>query len=166
MLYCCCSVTQSCLTLCDSMPGFPVLHYPLEFAQIHIHRVSDAIQPSHLLSSLSPRSLGLSQHQGLFQWISSSHQVANVLKLHLQHQSLQWVFRVDFLSDWLVWSPCCPRDSQESSLAPQFKSTNSSVLSLLYGPTLTSIHDYGMWLWENHNFDSKELCQQSDVSLF
>ena len=62
---------------------------------------------------------------------------------------LQWTFRVDFLQEWLIWSLCCPRDSQESSPAPQFKSINSSSLSLLYGPTLTAIQDY----WKNHSFD-------------
>ena len=76
------------------------------------------------------------------------HQVVKVVELQLQHQSFQWIFRVDFLQDWLVWSSCSPRDSQESSPAPQFKSINSSVLSLLYGPTLISIHDY----WKNHSF--------------
>ena len=62
----------------------------------------------------------------------------------------------------LLWSPCCPRDSQESSPASQFKSINSSALSLFYGPTLTSIHDY----WKNHSFDYMNLCQQSNVSAF
>ena len=95
----------------------------------------------------SPPALSLSQHQGLFQWVNSSHQVAKVLELQLQHQFFQWVFRVGFLEDWLVWSPCSPRDSQKSSPAPQFKSINSSALSLLYGPTLTSVHDY----WKNHS---------------
>jgi len=65
--------------------------------------------------------------------------VVKVWELQLQHQSFQWIFRVDFLSDWLVWSPCCPRDSQQSSPAPQFKSINSSVFSLIYSPTLTFI---------------------------
>ena len=96
-----------------------------------------------------PPAFNLSQHQGLFQWISSSHQVAKVLEFQLQHQSFQRIFRTDFLWDWLVWSPCCPGDSQESSPTPQFKSISSSVLSLLYGPTLISIHDY----WKNHSFD-------------
>ena len=76
-------------------------------------------------------------------------------------QSYQSIFKIDFFYDWLVWSPCCPRDSQESSLA-QFKSINSPVLSLLYGPTLTFMHDY----WKNHSFDYLDLCQQSDVSAF
>ena len=82
---------KSCLTLCNHMncstPGFPVLHYLPEFIQTHVHWVSDAIQPSHPLLPPSPPSLNLSQHQGLFQWISSSHQVAKVLELQLQHQS-------------------------------------------------------------------------------
>ena len=76
-------------------------------------------------------------------------QVARVLELQLQHQSFQWIFRTHFLYNWLVWSPCSPRDSQESSPTPQFKSINSSVLSFLYSPTLTSIHDH----WKNHSFD-------------
>ena len=78
--YCHCSVAKSCPTLCDpiycSMPDFPVLHYLLEFAQIHVHWVGDAIQSFHSLSSPSFPALDLSQHQGLFQWVDSSHQVA------------------------------------------------------------------------------------------
>ena len=140
------SVTQSCLTLCDttdwSMPGLPV-HYQLpEFTQTHVHWVNDAIQPFHPLLSPSPPALNLSQHQGLFKWVSSSHQVAKVLEFQLQHQSFQWAPRTDLLWDGLVGSPCSPRDSQRSSPTPQFKSINSSVLSFLYSPTLTSIHDY------------------------
>ena len=87
---CCCSVVKSCLTLCDPMdysrPGSSVLYYLLEFAQIHDHWVGDAIQPSHPLLPPSPCAFNLSQHQGLFQWIGSSHQVAKVLDLQLQHQ--------------------------------------------------------------------------------
>ena len=97
----CCLVAKSCLTLCDpmncSMPSFPVLHYLPEFAQTHVHWVGDAIQPSHLLSPPSPPALSLPQHQGLFQWVSSSYQVTKVLELHLQHQSFRWILRVDFL---------------------------------------------------------------------
>ena len=78
---------------------------------------------------------------GSFKWVSSSHQGVKVLEF--QMQSFQWIFTVDFLYDWLVWSSCSPRDSQESSPTPQFKTINSSVLSFLYGSTLTSIHDYG-----------------------
>ena len=73
-------------------------------------------------------------------WLFASG--GQVLEFQLQHQSLQWIFRIGFLWDWLVWSPCSPRGSEESSPTPQFKSINSLVLSFLYGPTLTSIHDY------------------------
>ena len=85
-----------------SMPRFPVHHQLLELAQTHVYRVSDAIQPSHPLSSPSSPTFNLSQNQGLFQWVSSSHQVATVLELKLQHQSFQWIFRTDFLQDCLV----------------------------------------------------------------
>ena len=138
-----------------------ILHHLPELAQTHVHWVGDAIQPSHL-SSPSPPAFNLSQGQGLVQWVSSSHQVAKVLELQVQHQSFQWIFRVDFLQDGLVWCLCSPRDSQEFSLAPQFRSINSLALSLLHGPTLTSICDY----WKNHSFDYTDLCQQSNVSAF
>ena len=147
LLFSCSVVSDSLWPMVCSTPGFPILHYLPEFAQTHVHWVDEAIQSSHPLSLPSPPAFNLSQHQGLFQWVSSSHQVAKVLEL--QHQSFQWIFRIDFLYDWLVWSLCSPRDSQESSPTPQFKSINSLVLSLLYSPTLTSIHDY----WKNHSFD-------------
>ena len=93
-----------CPTLCDPMdrstPGLPVhpVHHQLpEFTQTHVHWVRDAIQPSHPLSPPSPPVLNLSQHQGLFHWVGSSHQVAKVWELQLQHQAFQWIFRVDFL---------------------------------------------------------------------
>ena len=86
-----CSVTELCPTLCNpmdcNMPGFPVLHHLLEFAQIYAHWVSDAIQLSHLLSSPSPPTFNLSQHQGLLQWVGSSNQVAKLLEPQFQHQS-------------------------------------------------------------------------------
>ena len=95
----------SCVWLCDpvdcSMLGFPVLHRLPELAQSHAHWVSDAIQPSHPLSPPSPPASYLSQHQGFFQWVSSSHQVGKVLDLQPQHQSFQWIFRVDFF--WIDW---------------------------------------------------------------
>ena len=100
-LYYCCSIAQSCLTLCQPMdcskPGFPVLHYLLELAQTHVCWVDDATQPSHPLLAPSPPAFNLSQHQGLFKWVSSLHQVAKVLELQFQHQSFQRVFRIDFL---------------------------------------------------------------------
>ena len=95
------SVTQSCPTLCNPMnhstPGLPVHHQFLESTQTHVHWVGDAIQPSHPLSSPSPPALNLSQHQGLFKWVSSSHQVATGLEFQLQHQSFQWTPRTDLL---------------------------------------------------------------------
>ena len=95
---CCCSVAQLHPTLCDpmncSMPGLSVPYHLPEFAQVHIHWISDAIQPSHPLSPPAPPALNLVQHQHLFQWVSYSHQVAKVLELQLQHQSFQWVSRV------------------------------------------------------------------------
>jgi len=95
------SVAQSCPTLCDPMdcstPGLPAHHQLPELAQTHIHRVSDAIQPSHPLASSSLPAFNLSQHQGLFQGVSSSNQVAKVLEFQIQCQSFQWTFRTDFL---------------------------------------------------------------------
>ena len=133
---------------CDPMnlstTGFPVHHQLLELTQTHVHWVGDAIQLSHPLSSPSPPIFNISQHQGIFKWISFLHQVTKVLEFQLQHQSFQWIFRTDFLWDGLVGSSCSPRDSQESS-PNQFKSINSLVQRFLYSPTLTSIHEY----WKN-----------------
>ena len=95
------SVTQLCLTLCYPMncstPGLPVHHQLPESTRIHVHRVYDAIQRSLPLSSPSPPAPNPSQHQGLFQWVSSSHQAAKVLEFQHQHQSFQWTLRTDFL---------------------------------------------------------------------
>ena len=147
------SVTQSCLTLCNpidySMPGFPVHHQLPELAQTHVHQVSDAIQPSHPLLSPSPPAFNLFQHQGFFQmtqfFASGGQRIgasasASVLPMNIQ----DW-----YPLGWTGWITCSPRDSQGSSPTPQFKSIISSVLSFLYSPTLTSIHDY----WKNHSFD-------------
>ena len=147
------SVAQSCLILCDPMncstPGFPVHHQLPEFTQTNVHRVGDASQPSHPLSSPSPPALNPSQHQSLLQWVNSSHEVAKILEFQFSHQSFQRTPRTDLLKNGLAGSPCSPRDSQESSPTPQFKSINSSALSLLHSPTLTSIHDYR----KNHSHD-------------
>ena len=127
-MYCwCCSVALSCLILCDpknySKPGFPVLQHLPEFAQTHVHWVSDAIQPSHPLSAPSLHAFSLSQHLGLFQWVSSSHQVAKVLEFQLQHQSFQWIVWTDSLRmEWL--DLLAVRDSQESSQHHSSKASN------------------------------------------
>ena len=123
---CCCSVAKSCLTLCDSrdcnIPGSSVLHYPqslLKFMSIESLMLSN-----HLILCYppSPSAFSHSQHQGLFQRVSSLHQVDKVLEL--QHQSFQWIFRVDFLEYWLVWSPY----SASNSRVFQHHSLKTSVL--------------------------------------
>ena len=135
-----------------STPGFPVLYHLLEFVQTHVHWVNDAIQPSPPLSSPSPPVFNLSQQQVLFQWVGSSHQVAKV-----GASGLASVLPMN-IQDWFPlgltgWCLCCPRDSQESSPAPQFKGINSLALSLFYCPALTSAHDY----WKNHSFDYTDI---------
>ena len=134
---------MSCSVVSDSMncnpmncgtPGLSVHHQLPEFTQTHIHRVGDAIQPSHPLSSPSPPAPNPSQHQSLFQSVNSSHEVAKVLEFQLQHHSFQRTPRTD-LQNGLVGSPCSLWDSQESSPTPQFKSINSSALSFLHSPT-------------------------------
>ena len=145
------SVAQLCPTLCEPMncstPGLPVHHQLPKFTQTHIHWIRDAIQPSHPLLSPSLPAPNPSQHQSLFQWVNSSNEVAKVLEFKLQHHSLQRNPRAD-LQNGLVGSPCSPRDSQESSPAPQFKN-NNSALSFLHSPTLTSVDDH----WKNHSFE-------------
>ena len=117
------SVAQPSLTHSNpincSTPGLPVHQQLPEFTQTHVHRVSDAIQPSHPQSSPSPSAPNPSQHQSLLQRVNSSHEVAKVLEFQLQHHSLQRNPRIDLLQNGLVGSPCSPRDSQESSPTPQ-----------------------------------------------
>ena len=147
------SVAQSCLTLCDPMnrstPGPPVHHQLPEFTQTQVHRVSDAIQPissSVVPFSSCPQSLPAaesfptSQH---FTWGGQSTGVS-ALASFLPKKS-----QADLLHNGLVGSPCSPRESQESSPTPQFKSINSSALSFLHSPTLTSIRDHR----KNHSLD-------------
>ena len=103
------SVTQSCPTLCDptnrSMPGLPVHHQLLDFTQTYVHWVSDAIQPSHPLSPPSPPALNLSQHQGLFQWVSSSHQVAISFTISPSNEYSGLIsFRMQSKGFWRVFS--------------------------------------------------------------
>ena len=161
------SVVQSCSILCDltdcSMPGFPVLTNSQSLPKlISIESVMPSNQlifchPLLLLPSIFPSIRVFSNESVLhITWpkywrfsFSISPSNARVLELQLQHQSFQWIFRTDFLQDWLVGSPCSPRDSQESSPTPQFKSINSLALSFLYGPPLTSICGY----WKSHSFD-------------
>jgi len=161
MNHCCCSVAQSCSTLWDPMdcstPGIPVLHHLPEPAQTHVHWVSDAIQPCRPLSSPSSPAFNPSQHQGLSWWIGSSHQVASASASVLPMNTQDW-----FPLGWTgLISLLC------KGLSRIFSNTTAQkhqflVFSLIYGPTLTSVHDY----WKNYSFDYINLCQQSDVSAF
>ena len=116
------SVAQSCPTLCNPMnrstPGLPVQHQIPKITHIHVHRVRDAIQPSHPLSSPSPPAPNPSEYQGLFQRVNSPHEVAKVLEFQLQPHSLQRNSRAVLLQNGLVGFPCSPRDSQDSSPTP------------------------------------------------
>ena len=130
---CCCLVTKSCTTLCncvDTMPGSSVPHDLPEFAQIHVHWVHKAIQPSHPLPLPSPFAFSLSKHQSLFQWVSSSHQVAKVLEPCFSiSPSSEYSGLISFRIDW--FGLFAVQGTLKSSAIPQFKSINSLVLSLL-----------------------------------
>ena len=135
-----CSVMS---TLCNPMdcssPGFPVHHQLPELAQTYFHWVGDAIQPSHPLSSSCPPAFNLSQHQGLFQWVSSAHQVPKYWSFSFSSSPPnEYLGLISFRIDWLNLLAV-----QEALFSnTQFKSINSSMLSFLYSPTLTSIYDY------------------------
>ena len=146
------SVAQLCLILFDPMDCNAACQASLSITNswslLKPMSIESVIPSSHLilchplllLPSIFPRIRVFSNESVLhIRW----------QKFQLQHQSFKWILRTDFLYNELVWSPCCSRDSQESSPTPQFKCINSFVLSFLYSPTLTSIHDY----WKNHNFD-------------
>ena len=159
-----CSFANSCLNLHDSMDcstaGFPVLPYLSEFAQTHVHWVDDAIQPSYPRLPPSPPVLSLSQYHGLFQWVDSSHQVAKVLDLQLQHSS-EYSGLISFRIDWFDFLTI--QGTLESLLLHhRLKPSIFLVLNLLCDSTLTSLHDY----WKNHSFDYMDLFWQSDTSAF
>ena len=161
----CCSVIKSCPALCDpmdcSMPGFPVLHYLLGFAQTHVHWVCHAIQPSHPLSIPSPLPSVLPSIR-----IFSSESALRI------RWPKYWSFRfrinpsneysgsIFFSIDW--FDLLAVQGTLKSLPAPKFKSINSLSLSLLYGRAVTSIYDY----WKNHSFDYMDLCQKRDVFAF
>ena len=164
-MLCCCSVTTSCPTLCNTMncstSGSHLLHYFPEFAQTHVHWVDDVSQSAHHLSPASPPSLNLSQYQVF------SSQSALCIRW-TKHWSFSFSISpsnecsrlIFFRTGWFDLHVV--QETQESSPAPQFKSINSLAFRLLYGPTLTFVHDY----WKNHSFDYTDLCWQSDVSVF
>ena len=137
-----------------SMPGFPVLQYPLEFAQTHVHWVSDAIQRSHPLSPHSP-DLNLSQREDLFQWVGSSHQWPKYWSFNFSISPYnEYSGLISFRIDW--FDLLAVQGTLKSLLYRQFESSNSLVLSLPYGPTCTSVQDY----WKSHRFDYMDLCWQ------
>ena len=146
------STAQSCPTLCDPMnrstPGLPVHHQLPEFTQTHIHRVSDAIQPSHPLLSPSPPAPNPFQHQSfpmsqLFTWGGQSTGIS-ALASFLPKNTQDWS-----PLEWTGWISLQSKGLSSLLPTPQFKSINSSALSLLHSPTLPSIHDY----WKNHSLD-------------
>ena len=147
------SVTQSCPTLCHPMnhstPGLPIHHQLPEFTQTHVHWVNDAIQPSHPLLSPSLPSFNLSQHQGLFKWVSSSHQVAKILGVSASTSVLSMNTQDWFPFGWAGWISL-----QSMGLSRVFSNTTGQKhqffgAQLFYSPTLTSMHDY----WKNHSLD-------------
>ena len=157
----CCSVAQSCSTLCNPMsyctPGLPVPHHLPKFAQVHVQE--SVMSPNHLillcLTLLLPSIFARIPMSQLFT-------SGKILEFQLQHQSFQWVFKVDFHLDWVVWSPCCSRDSQKSSPAQQFQGINSLVLCFFYSSALTTIRDHQ----KENSLDNMNLCVPSNGFAF
>ena len=171
------SVAQSCLTPCNPMnrstPGLPVPHHLPKFAQVHVHCISDPIQPSHPLMPSCASTLNLSQHQELFQWVNCSHQMTKILELQLHHQLFQWfgcshqVTKILELQhqpfQWVIQGWFSLRltgfislQSKGISGVLQHHSAEASILKhsgLLYDPALTTVHDH----WEDHSLDYMDL---------
>ena len=147
------SVAQSCPNLCDPMdcstPGLSVHHQLPELTQTHVHRVSEAIQPSQPLSSPSPPALNLSQHHGLFQWIGSLHQVVKVLELRPQHQSFQWIFRNHSIFSWFPLGLTGLISLQSKELSRVFSNTTVQKHQFFGAqPSLWSNFHIHTWLLE------------------
>ena len=161
MFCCCCSVAKLCLTLATLRTAAhqASLSFTISWSLLKSMSIELTMLSNHLILCLpaSPFALHLSQHQGLSQslvcirWLKYWSLSFNISPFNKYTQFIS--FRIQWF-----WSPCCPSDSQESSPALQFKSINSSVLSLLYGPTLISIHD----CWKDYNLDYTDFCRQSD----
>ena len=122
-----------------SMPSLPVHHQLLELAQTHVHHVGDAIEPSHPLPSPAPPTFSLSQHHGLFQWVSFSHQVAKVLEFQLQHQSVEWIFSTDFFR--IYWFDLLAGQGTLKSLL-QHRSSKASILQCSAFFIVQILHPY------------------------
>ena len=146
-----CSVIQSCLTLCNPMdcstPSLSVPYHHLKFAQVHVHCISDAIQPSHpllLLPSVFPSIMDFSCESAVRLRYPKYWALSFSISPSKEYSGL-----ISFKMDWSD-----PKDSQDSSPALQFKGINSFVLCLLYGPAPTTVHDH----WEDHCLDYRDLC--------
>ena len=162
----CCSVAQSCPTLCNhvdcSTSNFPVPHHLLEFAQVHVHCIGDALQPSHPLMLSFPSALNISQHQGLFQWVVCSHQMTKILEA----LASALVLAVNIQG----WSPLRLTgliSLLSKGLSGVFKqhSLRASIFwhsAFFKGPALITVCDH----WGNHSLDYTDLCLQSNVSAF
>ena len=164
--FCCSVAAQSCLILCDPMncstPGFPAFIISQSLLKL---MSTELVMPSNHLILCRPLLLLPSIFPSIrvfFKWVSSLQQVVKVLELQLQHQSFQWTFRVDFLQDWLVWSPCRPKEGLWSLL--QHHSSKASILQLSAFLMVQLSHSYNYW--KNHSFDYTKLCWQNDFSAF
>ena len=158
-----CSVVSDSLWLHGLQQARPPCPSPTPRVYSNSCRLNQWCHPT-ISSSVIPFSscLHLSKHQGFFRWVSSTHQVAKVLEFQLQHQSvLQMNIQDWFPLGWTGWISLLSKELSRVFSTSQLKSINSSVLSFLYNPTLTSVHDY----WKNHSFDVN-LCWQSNVSAF
>ena len=149
----CCSVAKSCPTHLASMDYstprlvcFPAHHHLPEFAQTHVHWVSDAIQPTHPLSAPSPLALNLSQNQGLSNELGHHIRWPKYWSFKLQHHSFQWILTIDFFQDWLVWFPCYPRDFQESSPASILRCSAFFMVQLSH-PYMTTGKTTVLTIW-------------------
>ena len=154
-MFCCCSVAQLCLTLHDAMdcstPGLPVPHHLPEYAQVHVHCIGDVIQPSHPLMPSFPSALNLPQHQGLFQWVGYSHQVAKLLELHLQQPSFQWIFSPFGLT--------CLISLLSKGILSVFSSTTIWKHQFFGAqPSIWSNSHIHIWLLKKTYFDYMDLC--------
>ena len=146
-----------------SMPGFSVHHQLPKLAQTHVHQVSEAIQPSHPPSSPSPPAFNISQHQGLFQWVSSSHEVAKVLEFQLQHQSFnEHPELISFRMDWL--DLCVVQETLKSLLQHHNSKTLVFRCSAFFTVQLSHPSHIHTWLLEKLQPWLEDPCWQSNVS--
>ena len=161
---CCCSVAQLFPAPCDprdcSTPGLSLPHHLPKFVHVHVHCISDAIQPSHLLTPCSPSALNFSQHQGLFQWVNCSHQITKYWSFSFSiSPSNKYSGLISFRINWS--DLLAVQGILESLLQYLSLKASPSALYLLYGPVLTTVCDH----WKDHSLDCADLCWHSNVSI-